>query len=88
MLQTEAQAMLKGMSEAHNRGFTRFQLLSDSAELVGAIESHLQPFEISTLVHDINAMRSKFSDCIIRKVNQLEVAPAHVVAVSARIGKI
>lgn len=78
--------MLRGMSEAHGREFKRIQILSDSAKLIHAIESQLQPFEISSLVHDINIMRTKFSDCSFRKVNQTEVTPAHVLAVAAKIG--
>lgn len=89
-LQTKAHAMYKGMCEAHTKGFIRVQVLSDSAELVRAIESQHQPFEISrfsTLIHDIKAMHSKLSVRIICKVSRLEMVPAHVLVLAARIGK-
>lgn len=87
-LQTEAYAMYQGLQEAINKGFSRVQIHSDCTKLVLVIDSHHQPFEISTLVHDIKAIRSKFHFCEICKVSRDEVAPSHVLATAARLGKL
>lgn len=60
-----------------------FKIHSDCTDFVRAIANHQQPFEISTLVHDIKALCSKFSFCEIRKVSRQEIGPAHVLATTA-----
>lgn len=60
-------------------------MLSDSAVLIRALESEDQPFEISSIVRGINIMRAKFSNCSFSKVSRTEVAPAHALAVAARL---
>ncbi|XP_010678406.1 uncharacterized protein LOC104893961 [Beta vulgaris subsp. vulgaris] len=87
-LQTEAQAMYRGLSEATNKGIRQVQIHSDNADLVRAINNKDQPFDISSLDQDIKAICSKFSLCKIRKVSRTEVIPAHNLAVAARQGSI
>lgn len=87
-LQTEALAMLKGIRTAYNKGFRNIQISTDSSELVRATTNIYQPFEISTIVHDITSIRSKFNFCRIRKVSRQEIVPAHELAITTRAGKL
>lgn len=89
-LQTEAHSLYQGLREAFNREIRFVQIRSDCKELVHAIDSQQQPFEISVLVHDIKMLRlcSRFSYCIISKVSRQEVAPAHELATAARFGNL
>lgn len=83
-LQAEAYALYKGLCDAHMKGIQHIQIYSDSAELVRAIDSQFQAFEITTLIHDVRAIRRKFSRCTIKKVARVEVYPAHSLAVATR----
>lgn len=47
-LQTEAHTMYQGLTEAFNRGFRIVQIRSDCTELVSAIDSQHQPFNLRT----------------------------------------
>ena len=87
-LQAEAFAIHRGLSEAQARGIRHLQILSDSKEVVRACEGTDQDFDITTLIMDIKAIRRKFSNCEIRKVNRIVVSPAHKLAIAARQGKI
>lgn len=64
------------------------QVQSDCTELVRAIESQQQPFEISSLVHDIKVLCSKFDHCLVSQVGRGEVVLAHELAIAVRLGKI
>lgn len=87
-LQAEAYAVYKGLCETHSRGVRHIQIHSDSTDVVRAIDNQYQAFEISTLMHDIRAIRREFSYCEIRKVGRIEVNPAHSLAIVARQGKL
>lgn len=87
-LQTEAYALHQGLCEAVNKGFSYVQINSDCTKLVRAIDSHQQPFKISTVVSNIKVLRSKFSICEIRKVSRVEVAPALALVTAAKLGNL
>ena len=87
-LQAEAYAPYQGMCEAYAKGVSHALFKSDCAELVRAIESQHQPFEITTIIHDIKAFSRNFNSCEIAKVNRIEVDSAHVLARAARQGNL
>ncbi|XP_048492996.1 uncharacterized protein LOC125493574 [Beta vulgaris subsp. vulgaris] len=87
-LQTEAYALFQSMQEAHTKGITQVAFKSDCAELVRAIESQHQAYEITTIIQDIRTIRHKFISCDIVKVNRTEVEPAHELARAARQGNL
>ncbi|XP_048490517.1 uncharacterized protein LOC125492294 [Beta vulgaris subsp. vulgaris] len=87
-LQTEAYAVHRGIYEAKLRGIRHLQIHSDSVEVVRAIGSPHQPFEIATLLHDIRALRRDFNTCEIKKGSRMDVILAHKLAVAARQGKL
>ncbi|XP_048497626.1 uncharacterized protein LOC125496252 [Beta vulgaris subsp. vulgaris] len=84
--QAEAYALFHAMRTTYNRGIRQATFISDCAELVRAIDSQHHPFEITTIIHDINSLRAKFDKCEIKKVNRIDVKPAHVLAQAARQG--
>lgn len=85
-LQIEAQALLRRLAEAESNGLICVQILTDCIELVRAIKSHHQPYEISNLVHDLKINYSKFLYYEICKVSRQKVDSAHVLATIARQG--
>ncbi|XP_010674016.1 uncharacterized protein LOC104890294 [Beta vulgaris subsp. vulgaris] len=87
-IQTEAYAVYRGILEAKMRGIQHIQIHTDSVEVIRAIDSQHQPFEIATLVHDIRALCRGFSYCRIKKTSRMEVTLAHSLAVAARQGKL
>ncbi|XP_048497403.1 uncharacterized protein LOC104905807 [Beta vulgaris subsp. vulgaris] len=87
-LQTEAQAVFRGIYEAKLKGFQHLHIHSDSVDVVRTIGSTHQPFEIATVIHDIRALQREFSSCIIKKVARMDVLPAHRLAVAARQGNL
>ena len=87
-IQAEAYALFHGMRTTYNRGIRQATFKSDCAELVRAISSQHHPFEITTIIHDINSLRVKFDKCEIEKVNRIDVEPAHALAQAARQGNL
>ncbi|XP_048503106.1 uncharacterized protein LOC104896166 [Beta vulgaris subsp. vulgaris] len=85
-LLAEALAIHKGLYEAQFKGIRHLQIHSDSKEVVRACESQDQAFEITPIISDIMAIRSKFTYCEIKYVSRLDVTPAHRLAVAARLG--
>ncbi|XP_057250112.1 uncharacterized protein LOC130591191 [Beta vulgaris subsp. vulgaris] len=87
-LQTEAHAVLRGLREAYAHGVNRVRIYSDNRVLVQALHKRQYPFEVASIAHDIQALRSKFLFCNIHYVGRDVVAPAYALATAARLGSL
>ena len=85
-LQSEGLAVLKALEEAQNRGEQDIRIVTDSPNLIHALNKQLYPCQISSICKDIIIMSRNFNSCEICNVDRSLTKDSHELATSARLG--